>query len=134
MPYRLVMTTSIIKELGAQYIENRDWDIASMMLEFLEVFYLATTAFSNIYIPSSHTALHNIYEITKYFTKYRGNPQMKTIVAVMEVKFKKYFTKLPLLYCFGIVLDPRFKTNRLYNILRLMSRNVDCDYVGTHYK
>ena len=105
-----------------------------MMLEFLEVFYLATTTFSNIYIPSSHTALHNIYEITKCFAKYRGNPQMKTIVAAMEVKFKKYFTKLPLLYCFGIVLDPRFKTNRLYNILRLMSLNVDFDYTGTYYK
>ena len=134
MPYRLVMTTWITKELEAQYIDDNDWDTASMMLEFLEVFYLATTAFSNIYIPSGHTALHNIYEITKCFAKYRGNPQMKTIVAAMEVKFKKYFTKLPLLYYFGIVLDPRFKTNRLYNILRLMSRNIDCDYVGTYYK
>ena len=65
MPYRLVMTTWITKELGAKYIDDSDWDIAFMMLEFLEVFYLATTAFSNIYILSSHTALHNIYEITK---------------------------------------------------------------------
>ena len=131
MPYRLVMTTWITKELGAQYIDDRDWDTASMMLEFLEIFYLATTAFSNIYIPSSHTALHNIYEITKCFAKYRGHPQIKTIVAAMKVKFKKYFTKLPLLYCFGIVLDPRFKTNKLYNILQLMSRNVSYDYVDT---
>ena len=44
MPYRLVMTTWITKELGAQYIDDNDWDTASMMLEFLEVFYLATTA------------------------------------------------------------------------------------------
>ena len=102
-----------------------------MTLEFLEVFYLATTTFSNIYIPSSHTALHNIYEITKCFIKYRGNPQMKTIVDAMELKFKKYFTKLPLLYCLGIVLDPRFKTNKLYNILWLMLHNVGYDYVDT---
>ena len=124
MPYRLVMTTWITKELGAQYIDDSDWDTASMMLEFLEVFYLATTAFSNIYIPSSHTALHNIYEITKCFAKYRVNHQMKTIVDAMELKFKKYFTKLPVLYCFDIVLDPQFKTNKLCNILQLMSRKV----------
>ena len=104
------------------------------MLEFLEVFYLATTAFSNIYIPSSHTALHTIYKITKCFAKYRDNPQMKTIFDAMELKFEKYFMKLPLLYCFGVVLDPQFKTNRLYNILRLMSRSVGYDYVGTQYK
>ena len=95
-----------------------------MMIKFLKVFYLTTTAFSNIYILYSHTALYNIYKVTKYFAKYRDNPQMKTIVEATEIKFKKYFTKLPLLYCFGIVLDPQLKTNRLYNILRLMSRNV----------
>ena len=95
-----------------------------MILEFFKVFYLATTTFSNIYIPSNHTTLHNTYEIIKYFTKYRYNSQLKSIVDAIELKFKKYFTKLPFLYCFGIVLEPRFKTNRLYNILRLMSRNV----------
>ena len=34
IPYRLVMTTWITKELGAQYIEDSDWDIAVMMLDF----------------------------------------------------------------------------------------------------
>ena len=97
MPYRLVMTTWITKELGAQYIEDSDWDTTFMMLEFLKVFYLATTAFSNIYIPSSHTILYNIYKIIKYFTKYRNHNQLEGIIVAMEVKFMKYYKKKTLL-------------------------------------
>ena len=74
------------------------------MLELLQVFYLATTVFSNIYITSSHTTLHNIYEITKYFSKYRDHNQLETIIVPIEVKFIKYYKKIPLLYYFEIVL------------------------------
>ena len=62
-----------------------------MILEFLKVSYLETTKFSNIYFPSGHTALDNIYEITKYFTKYRTHSQLQPVVAAMEVKFFKYY-------------------------------------------
>ena len=62
-----------------------------MILKLLKVFYLATTTFSNVYIPSSHTALYNIYEITKYFTKYKTHSQLQPIVIAMEVKYFKYY-------------------------------------------
>ena len=52
----------------------------------------------------------------------------------MEVKYFKYFKQIPLLYCFGIILDPRFKLTRLNNILILTSRHMDYDYVESHYK
>ena len=64
-----------------------------MILEFFKVFYLATTVFSNVYIPSSHTALHNIYEITKCFAKYRTHMQLQPVVVAMEVKYFKYLNK-----------------------------------------
>ena len=62
-----------------------------MMLEFLQIFYLATIVFSIIYIPIIHTALYNIYEITKYFLKYRNHKQLETIIVPMEVKFMIYY-------------------------------------------
>ena len=71
IPYKEVLKTWIARELGEPFFEENDWENAEMILEFLKVFYLTTTAFSKVYIPSSHTALHNIYEITKYFAKYR---------------------------------------------------------------
>ena len=105
-----------------------------MILEFLKVFYLATTTFLNVYKPNSYTALHNIYEITKYFTKYRIHSQLQPIIVAIEVKYFKYFKQISLLYCFRIILDLTFKLTILNNILRLMSRHMDYDYVGIHYK
>ena len=52
----------------------------------------------------------------------------------MEVKYFKYYKQILLLYCFRVILDPRFKLIRFNNILRLISRHMDYDYVGTHYK
>ena len=80
-----------------------------MILEFLTVFYLTTTVFSNVYIPSSHIALPNIYEITKCFVKYRTHSLLQPVVIAIEVKYFKYYKQIPLLYCFGVILDPRFK-------------------------
>ena len=134
IPYKEVVKTWIARELKEPFFDDNDWANAEMILEFLKVFYLTTTTFSNVYIPSSHTALHNIYEITKCFANYRTHSQLQPVVVAMKVKFFKYFKKIPLLYCFGIILDPRFKLTRLHNILRLMSRHMDYDYVGTHYK
>ena len=62
-----------------------------MMLEFLKVFYLATTVFFNIYIPSSHTTLYNNYEISKCFSKHRNHSQLQSIVVAIEIKFFKYY-------------------------------------------
>ena len=134
IPYKEVLKTWIVWELGEPFFEDNNWENAEMILKFLKVFYLATTTFSNVYIPSSHTALHNIYEITKCFAKYRSHTQLQPVVVAIEVKYFKYFKQIPLLYYFGIILDPRFKLTRLNNILRLMSRHMDYDYVGTHYK
>ena len=93
IPYKEVLKTWIQWELGEPFFEDNGWANAEMILEFFKVFYLATTAFSNVYIPSSHTALHNIYEITKYFAKYRTHSQLQPVVVAMEVKFFKYFKK-----------------------------------------
>ena len=73
IPYKEVLKTWIAQEMGELFFEDNDWENAEIILEFLKVFYLATTVFSNVYIPGSHTTLHNIYKITKYFTKYRSH-------------------------------------------------------------
>ena len=85
------------KEIRRPYFEEGDWKTVEMMLEFLKKFYLATTVFSNIYIPSNHTALHNIYEITKCFSKYRRLNDLKAIIVTMELKFIKYYKQILLL-------------------------------------
>ena len=63
------------------------------MLKFLQVFYLTTTAFFNMYIPNNHTTLHNIYEIIKYFIEYRDYNQLQPTLITMKINFMKYYIK-----------------------------------------
>ena len=87
--YKEVLKTWILRELGESFFEENDWENAEIILEFLKVFYLATIVFFNIYIPSSHTTLHNIYEIAKYFAKYRIYSQLQKITTTLL--FRSYF-------------------------------------------
>ena len=109
IPYKEVLKTWITRKLGEPFFEDNDWENTEMILEFLKVFYLATTTFSNVYIPNSHIALHNIYKITKCFAKYRTHSQLQPFVVVMKVKYFKYYKQIRLLYCFGVILDLSFK-------------------------
>ena len=95
-------------------------------------FYLATSAFSTVYSSSSHIALHNIFKISERFALYRNHDSLGTVVLKIEAKFLKYYGKLSILYCFGIILDPRFRLQRLKNILRCIGKNLNCDYIKTH--
>ena len=122
----------INKEFNETFLEDGDWETTAVILEFLYVFYLATSAFSTVYSPSSHIALHNIFEISERFARYRNHESLGTVVLKMEAKFLKYYGKLPMLYCFGIVLDPRFRLQRLKNILRCIDKNLNHNCVGTH--
>ena len=115
-------------------LDTMNWKTAIMMLEFLSIFYLGTTAFSIVYSPSSHITLYNIFEITECFARYHHHVVLGHIVLKIKGKILKYYDKLPMLYCFSIVLDPRFRLQRLYNILRCIGKNMNRDYVGTHLK
>ena len=64
------------KEIGRTFLGEQNWETAEMILELLQFFYLVTTVFSNIYISGSHTVLHSINEIKKYFAKYRDYNQL----------------------------------------------------------
>ena len=72
-------------------------------------------------------------KLLSIFSKYRSNNQLEEIVVAMELKFMKYYKQIPLLYYFRVILDPIFKMTKLYNILRLMSRHMNYDYVDIHY-
>ena len=84
--YRDVLTMWINKELNETFFEDGDWKTAAMILEFLHIFYLTTSAFSIVYSPSSHIALHYIFENSKHFTRYRNHEFLGTVVSKIEAK------------------------------------------------
>ena len=67
MGYKDVLTMWDNKDLGEMFIDDNDWETVIILLEFLEVFYLVTAVFSNIYTTSSHIALHKILKVTICF-------------------------------------------------------------------
>ena len=85
-----MITMYINKELNDTLLEDGDWETAAMILEFLHIFYLATSAFSTIYSPSCHIALYNIFEISERFARYQNHEFLGTVVLKMEAKFLKY--------------------------------------------
>jgi len=40
----------------------------------------------------------------------------------------KYWQKIPLLYSFAFILDPRAKIRDFHNVLQLLSQAIDVDY------
>lgn len=47
------------------------------------------------------------------FVEFRSDPILKTFVADMELKFRKYWEKIPLLYSIAAILDPRQGTEAI---------------------
>ena len=51
-----------------------DWQIYKCFYYFLMVFYDATVCLSGIYYPTSHHAMHKLYEISNQFEMHRKAP------------------------------------------------------------
>ena len=95
-----------------------DWQICECFYYFLKVFYNATVTLSGVYYPTSHHAIHKLYEIANQFDMHREVAIFKDAVAFMELKFKKYWEHIPPLYCFAAVLDPRMKLGGLDSLMK----------------
>ena len=94
-------------------LTDDDWYVANVFVEFLKVFYDATVELSGVYYPTSPLALHKLYDMADLLKQYSENMTVASAVSHMQKKFKKYWGEIPLLYAFGIVIDPRFRFNGL---------------------
>ena len=106
--HRDVLTMWINKKLNKTFLEDGDWETVAMILEFLHIFYLATSVFSTVYSPSSHIALHNIFEIFERFARYGNHESLGTVVLKMEAKFFKILWKTPYVILFWHCLRSTF--------------------------
>ncbi|KAJ1286326.1 hypothetical protein BS78_03G344600 [Paspalum vaginatum] len=107
-----------------------DMDVASKLLEFLELFYDATVTLSGVYYPTSPLIMHTILDIAKHLHTYEHDKHIGPAVVPMKKKFLKYWKKLPYLYSFAFILDPRAKLRGFMNILRILSQLGIDDYSG----
>jgi hypothetical protein len=130
MPYRSVFSVFINSSSGYALLNEQHWQVAEKVLEFLELFYESTVALSGVYYPTSPLVLHHILEIASHLHDYEHDNNLSDVVVSMKTKFLKYWKKIPLLYSFAFVLDPRAKMRGLQNVLDLLAQYNNISYIA----
>ena len=118
LSYKDMVTTYYNGRNADRLLTEADWQICQCFYYFLKVFYDATVTLSGVYYPTSHHALHKLYDIANAFEMHRDVEIFSATVAFMENKFKKYWQKVPFLYCVAAALDPRMKLHGVDSLLR----------------
>lgn len=83
------------------------------MFNFLGRFHEVTLKFSRTYYLMSPLALGELLRMSILFSEFRTHEISGAPIASMEKMFKKYWSKLPMLYGFDIIFDPRLKLDGL---------------------
>ena len=90
LSYKDMVTTYYNGRNADRLLTEADWQICQCFYYFLKVFYDATVTLSGVYYPTSHHALHKLYDIANAFEMHRDVEIFSATVAFMENKFKKY--------------------------------------------
>ncbi|WVZ63162.1 hypothetical protein U9M48_012817 [Paspalum notatum var. saurae] len=97
------------KEDGSFLLTPNHWAVAEKLLSFLKLFYDSIVALSGVYYPTSPLMLHHILKIARHLNAYESHELLRHAVVSMKTKFLKYWRKIPILYAFAFILDPRAK-------------------------
>ena len=113
---------------GTIFLCDADWDIANMVMQFLEVLYDATNILSGVYYPTTPLLVHQIYFLADHLKAHENDPKLREAVKKMKAKFIKYWKEIPDLCAFAFILDPRAKIEGFGDALSLLTIALDCDY------
>jgi len=122
LPFKEPLTTFVNSTLSqketSEFITPSDWDDAVALLELLQPFYVFTkivSASNRITINQAYVMISDVERHMKLMKDSTTSIEMITAIDAMEVKFKKYFEEVPLLYYIGHFLDPRYRHYFLYH-------------------
>jgi hypothetical protein len=74
--------------------------------------------------------LHHLIDIASHLNQYENDPLLRNSVLPMKDKFAKYWNRIPILYSFAFVLDPRAKMRGYHKALTLISNLTSTDYAN----
>ena len=139
LPYKEVINGYYNTHCPDSQLTDLDWEIGTCFFYFLKVFYDATVQLSGVYYPTSPYALHKLYDIAATIDMHRNSELFKTTVEFMEAKFKKYWQRVPPLYCIAAVLDPRVKLQGVAYLIKgigeklcVVSDLINIEHIKTH--
>jgi hypothetical protein len=64
--------------------------------------------------------LHHILEFAEHLHNAEKDQGFRSIAIPIKLKFHKYWEKIPLLYSYAFILDPRAKLIGFSNVLELL--------------
>jgi len=97
-------------------------------MAFLELFYDCTVVLSDVYYPTAPLVLHHLLAIAKHLQEAEKDIGFRSIATPMKLKLLKYWEKIPLIYSYAFILDPRAKMKGFYNVLNLLGKATGCSY------
>nr|BAN05298.1 putative transposase [Dianthus caryophyllus] len=114
-------------------LENH-WNNMEMYVDFLCAFMDATKSFSHVYKTTAPYFLGNIIPIAELFQKYRAQQSYLGFLPKMEEKFLKYWTDIPYVYVFAVILDPRWKFDGAISLVTIYKQLMNIDFDPDLYK
>ncbi|KMS96889.1 hypothetical protein BVRB_7g180720 [Beta vulgaris subsp. vulgaris] len=100
------------KRLKFSVPSDRDWNMATIVCQKLEIFYKATKVFSNRNHPTANLFFRTICEIKLALRRWvedGSNEVIKTMAMSMVDKFDKYWYEINGILAIAAILDPRNK-------------------------
>ena len=117
--YEHAITTFFNAKQDELKLSQEHWNLGFVLMNVLEPLYIATNQLSGIYYPTSCLALYFIC------SEYIFDPLFGDIVRNMELKFKKYWEKPPILFALAAIMDPRYKLEGVIAMLETISNNLN---------
>jgi hypothetical protein len=104
------------------------WYVAEKILEFLELYYDSIVVLSGVHYPTSPLVLYHILEIASHLKACERYVDLRPVVFLMQLKFLKYWSDIPILYSYAFILDPRAKMICFFNVSHLLGDCTGCEY------
>lgn len=128
LPYKEVFNVFINSNYGTTLLTPQHWYVAEQIMVFLELFYDCTVVLSGVYYPTAPLVLHHILEIAEHLQKAERDANFRSIAMPMKEKFLQYWDKIPVIYSYAFILDPRAKMKGFFNVLELLGKATGSDY------
>ena len=128
LPYKEVFHVWLNSNYGCELLTLQHWHVAEQIMIFLEIFYDCTVVLSGVYYPTAPLVLHHILEIAEHLQTAEKDQNFRAIAYPMKHKFLKYWEKIPLIYSYAFILDPRAKMKGFYNVLELLGKALGTNY------
>ena len=119
---------------GQIFITDDDWQVAAVLLNFLETLHDATNVLSGVYYPTSPLMVHQLVNIASHLKDNENHELLRHAIIKMKAKYLKYWKNIPILYAFAFILDPRAKVQGLGFALSHLNWALEIDFATYQFE